>query len=92
MFNMWNVLFLFSDNGPWLIRHLEGGSAGLLYEGKTTTWEGGVREPGIVHWPGHVQAGRISQEVVATYDIFPTIMKASVSEICCEQFKTFWRF
>ena len=47
---------------------------GLLRDGKTTTWEGGVREPGIVHWPGHVPAGRVSPAVVATYDIFPTAL------------------
>jgi arylsulfatase A-like enzyme len=34
-----------SDNGPWLIKQLEGGSAGLLREGKGSTWEGGVRVP-----------------------------------------------
>jgi len=50
-----------------------GGSASLLTDGKTTTWEGGVREPGFVHWPGKI-APRISDEVVATYDIFPTAL------------------
>ena len=34
-----------SDNGPWLSQKLNGGSAGLLREGKITTWEGGVRVP-----------------------------------------------
>ena len=33
--------------------------AGPLREGKLTTWEGGVREPGIVRWPGKVPAGRV---------------------------------
>jgi arylsulfatase A len=75
------IVFFTSDNGPWLIKELQGGSAGLLYEGKTTTWEGGVREPGIVRWTGHIEPGRISHEVVTTYDIFSTIMKlADVEE------------
>ncbi|XP_062502846.1 steryl-sulfatase-like isoform X2 [Corticium candelabrum] len=68
------IVFFTSDNGPWLIRELEGGSAGLLYEGKTTTWEGGVREPGIVRFPPLIKAGRISHEVVTTYDIFSTVL------------------
>ena len=69
------LVFFTSDNGPWLIKRLEGGSAGLLFEGKTTTWEGGVREPGLARWPGRIDAGRISSEVVTTYDIFPTMLK-----------------
>ena len=34
------VIFFTSDNGPWLPKKLAGGSAGLLRDGKTTTWEG----------------------------------------------------
>ena len=45
----------------------EGGSAGPLFEGKTTTWEGGVRVPGIISWPGKIAPGRVSAAVVATY-------------------------
>eukprot|EP01060_Flectonema_neradi_P029408 TRINITY_DN4064_c0_g1_i1.p1 TRINITY_DN4064_c0_g1~~TRINITY_DN4064_c0_g1_i1.p1 ORF type:complete len:563 (+),score=117.04 TRINITY_DN4064_c0_g1_i1:38-1690(+) len=67
------LIFFSSDNGPWLIQRLEGGSPGPLREGKTTTWEGGVREPGYVRWKGVIEP-RISTEVVATYDIFPTII------------------
>eukprot|EP00511_Aplanochytrium_stocchinoi_P006786 CAMPEP_0204843538 /NCGR_PEP_ID=MMETSP1346-20131115/48035_1 /ASSEMBLY_ACC=CAM_ASM_000771 /TAXON_ID=215587 /ORGANISM="Aplanochytrium stocchinoi, Strain GSBS06" /LENGTH=539 /DNA_ID=CAMNT_0051982695 /DNA_START=190 /DNA_END=1809 /DNA_ORIENTATION=- len=66
------VVFFTSDNGPWLIQRLQSGSAGLLRDGKTTTWEGGFREPGIIRWKGKIKAGRISTEVVTTYDIFPT--------------------
>ena len=36
----------------WLPRKLDGGSAGLLREGKNTTYEGGMRVPCIVRWPG----------------------------------------
>ena len=79
------MLLLSSDNGPWLIKELQGGSAGLLYEGKTTTWEGGVREPGIVRWNGHIEPGRISHEVVTTYDIFSTVLKVTIDRIICEQ-------
>jgi len=67
------VVFFTSDNGPWLIERWSGGSSGPFFEGKTTTWEGGVRVPGIIRWPGRVPAGAISHELVATYDIFTTV-------------------
>ncbi len=52
-----NTLVWFtSDNGPWLSYGDHAGSAGPLREGKGTTWEGGVREPSIVYWPGKIPA------------------------------------
>jgi len=66
------IVFFTSDNGPWLIKGEFGGSAGLLRDGRTTTWEGGVREPGIVRWKGKIEPGRVTNEVAATYDIFAT--------------------
>ena len=75
------IVFFTSDNGPWLTKEIQGGSAGHLRDGKETTWEGGVRVPGIVRWTGHVAAGQINQEVVATYDIFSTMLaQAGVEE------------
>jgi len=48
-----NTLVIFtSDNGPTLQHREAGGSAGLLYEGKKTTYEGGMRVPAIAWWPG----------------------------------------
>lgn len=66
------IVFFTSDNGPWLIFNEHGGSAGLLNEGKGSTWEGGMREPAIVWWPGRIPAGAISQELGTTMDIFTT--------------------
>mmetsp|Transcript_105019 Transcript_105019/g.203382 ORF Transcript_105019/g.203382 Transcript_105019/m.203382 type:complete len:594 (-) Transcript_105019:78-1859(-) len=68
------LVFFTSDNGPWRIQGLNGGSPGGFFEGKTTTWEGGIRVPGIARWPGRISAGVVSREVVATYDIFATIV------------------
>jgi len=61
------IVFFSSDNGPWYQ-----GSAGPLRGRKGWTYDGGVREPGIVRWPGHIPPGRVSDEPVATIDFFPT--------------------
>jgi len=69
-----NTFIMFtSDNGPWLAYKKEGGSAGLLRDGKGTTYEGGVREPCIIKWPAKIPAGKICNEVLSSMDIFPTI-------------------
>lgn len=65
------VLFT-SDNGPWLIRKQDGGSAGPLRSGKVSTWEGGLRVPAIWWAPGKIPAGRVCDEILATLDILPT--------------------
>jgi arylsulfatase A len=71
-----NTLVIFtSDNGPWLIFGLHGGSAGLLREGKGSTWEGGVRVPCIMRWPGQIPAGSTTADIAATLDLLPTIAK-----------------
>jgi len=70
-----------SDNGPWLIRNEAGGSAGLLRGGKGSTWEGGMRVPGIAWWPGTVPAGVESLAVASTLDIFPTFLGLAGAEI-----------
>ncbi|GIU79445.1 MAG: arylsulfatase [Bryobacteraceae bacterium] len=68
-----NTLVVFtSDNGPWLQRQIHAGSAGLLREGKATTWEGGVRVPFIVRQPGRVQPRRTSGQVGSMLDLLPT--------------------
>lgn len=68
------VLFT-SDNGPWLQKKQDGGSAGLLRDGKGTTWEGGMREPAIAWWPGRIKPGSVSIELASTMDLLPTILK-----------------
>lgn len=61
-----------SDNGPWLIYDEQGGSAGLLRDGKGSTWEGGMREPTLVWWPGTIPAGVTNPAVSSTLDLLPT--------------------
>ena len=50
---------------PW-------GSSGPLRGAKGSTWEGGIRVPCIVRWPGHVPAGRTSSAIFSTLDVMPT--------------------
>ncbi len=61
-----------SDNGPWLVQKTHGGSAGLLREGKGSTWEGGVREPCLAWWPGTIAPGRIALDLATEMDWFAT--------------------
>jgi arylsulfatase A-like enzyme len=69
-----NTLVVFtSDNGPWLTQFEQGGSAGLLREGKGCTFEGGMRVPGIAWWPGRI-APRTTSALATTMDIFPTAL------------------
>ncbi len=62
-----------SDNGPWLSYGDHGGCALPLREGKGTTWDGGVREPTIMRWPGTIPAGKTCDEPCMTIDILPTV-------------------
>jgi arylsulfatase A-like enzyme/acetyl esterase/lipase len=62
-----------SDNGPWLTQKTQGGSAGLLREGKGSTWEGGMRVPGIAWWPGRIGPS-VMTDPASTLDVFPTVL------------------
>lgn len=66
------LVFFTSDNGPWLVKGPDGGSAGPLRGGKGSTWEGGVRVPTLAWWPGHIGAGSTCDTVAGTIDLLPT--------------------
>ena len=69
-----NTLVIFtSDNGPWLSYGTHSGSALPLREGKGTAWEGGVRVPCIMRWPGKIPAGKETDDPAMTIDVLPTI-------------------
>ncbi|WP_420147789.1 sulfatase [Spirosoma sp.] len=71
-----NTLVIFiSDNGPWLNYGDHAGSTGGFREGKGTSFEGGHRVPCLVRWPGVVPAGRVSNKLLTTMDILPTVAK-----------------
>ena len=82
-----------SDNGPWNQSayyenkegHPEGsifwGEAGPLRNGEGSFYEGGLRVPGIVRWPGKVPADRVSDAIVATIDFLPTFARLTGFEV-----------
>ncbi len=78
-----NTMVIFtSDNGPWSNDPerqrrknrgaLAWGSAGPLREAKGSTWEGGMRVPCIIRWPGHVAAEQTSHAIFSSIDFLPT--------------------
>ncbi|HET6878814.1 MAG TPA: sulfatase [Pirellulales bacterium] len=70
-----------SDNGPWLSYGDHAGSAGPLREGKGTTFDGGVREPCLMRWPGRIPAGTVCREPAMTIDLLPTLGKLAGANV-----------
>lgn len=71
-------VLLTSDNGPEMLnRHPQAqrsyGSAGSLRGKKLQLWEGGIRVPGIVRWPGRLESGTTSDVPVSGIDLLPTL-------------------
>lgn len=66
------VIFV-SDNGNAVSRP---GSNGPFSGGKFTTWEGGIRMPFMMKWPGRIRAGQVYDDPVSTLDILPTVAAA----------------
>lgn len=81
-----NTLVVFtSDNGPWhelpdrmLARGVQPwhqGTTGPLRGSKASTYEGGMRVPGIFYWKNEIPAGQVSSDMATTLDIFPTLLE-----------------
>lgn len=51
----------------------EGGSNGPWRGGLSTGYEGGIRTPGIIRWPGNIPANRVTDEIFSDLDWFPTL-------------------
>lgn len=75
------LVFFTSDNGPWLITKEAGGSAGLLFEGKGSAYEGGMRVPAIAWWPGTISANQVNAALATTMDLFPTIINMADAQM-----------
>lgn len=77
-----NTLVLFtSDNGPWHSRpdpnttNRAVGSAYPLRGSKHTVWDGGVRVPCLMSWPGHIAPGTVTDQLAGLIDILPTFTR-----------------
>lgn len=69
-----NTIVIFSsDNGPWLSKGEDGGSALPFFEGKFTSFEGGFRVPFIVKWPKGIKGNAVCNEISSTIDVLPTL-------------------
>ncbi len=66
-----------SDNGS---RGDRGGSNQPLKGGKFNTWEGGLRVPCIMRWPGVIPAGSVNRELVTALDFLPTLARLAGAE------------
>lgn len=62
------VIFTNDNGGEWLSRNAP------LFHRKWTLWEGGIRVPTLVRWPGKIPAGRVSDQVGITMDLTRSIL------------------
>ena len=69
------LVIFFSDNGPAI------GSAGPLKGRKGSTFEGGMREPTVIRWPGQIPAGKDNGELMTAMDLLPTFAKLAGAEV-----------
>lgn len=67
------MVMFFSDNGPFLSYGAHAGRAEPFREGKLTAWDGGMRSPYILRWPGRTPAGSVCAEPVMSIDLLPTL-------------------
>jgi len=64
------IVIFFSDNGGGL-----GADNSPLAGGKGTMWEGGVRVPLIIKWPGKIEKDQIVDNFISSLEMFPTILE-----------------
>ncbi len=65
------LIIFTSDNGPWSMFEVHGGTTGPLRGEKGTSWEGGFRVPGIFRWPGNIVPGEVD-DLAANLDLYAT--------------------
>ncbi|KAL7639706.1 UNVERIFIED_CONTAM: hypothetical protein RMT77_010211 [Armadillidium vulgare] len=75
-----------SDNGPALVSKFDGGSNGPFLCGKQTTFEGGMRAPGIFYWPGTIPAGTTTHQVWTHMDLFSTLLELAGIDLPDDRF------
>jgi arylsulfatase A-like enzyme len=72
------VIFTNDNGGEWLSRNTP------LFHHKGTVWEGGIRVPAIIRWPGRIPAGKVSGQVGITMDLTASILAATGTPVPAE--------
>ena len=75
------IVFFTSDNGGLATSEGSPTSNLPLRGGKGWVYEGGIREPWIVRYPGVTKAGSVSAELICSIDLFPTLASAAGLEV-----------
>ncbi len=69
------IVIYTTDNGAEKFSWPDGGTNPFRGE-KASTWEGGLRVPLMVRWPGKIEGGWVSNEIISLEDIMPTLLAA----------------
>ena len=69
------VIFTNDNGGEWLSRNTP------LFHNKSSLWEGGIRVPAIIRWPGHIPAGTLSGQVGITMDLTASVLAATSTPV-----------
>ena len=80
------IVIYTTDNGAYQYMWPQGGTSPFRGD-KGTTWEGGVRAPAIVRWPG-APGGRVSSEITDMTDLLPTLAAAAGEADVVDKLKT----
>lgn len=70
------IVFYSTDNGPHMNTWPDAGTTPFRGE-KNTNWEGAYRVPAMVRWPGKIQPGTVSNEIMHHMDWMPTFLAAA---------------
>jgi arylsulfatase len=80
------IVIYSTDNGPHMNTWPDGGMTPFRNE-KNTNWEGAFRVPEIIRWPGRIEAGVVSNEIVQHHDWLPTLLAAAGEPDVVEKLK-----
>ena len=69
------MIFTNDNGGEWLSRNTP------LFHHKGTVWEGGIRVPAIIRWPGRIPAGSVSDQVGITMDLTASILAVTSTSV-----------
>jgi arylsulfatase A-like enzyme len=69
------VIFTNDNGGEWLSDNAP------LFSRKWTVWEGGIRVPALLRWPGHLPRGKVSSQVGITMDLTATVLAAAGASV-----------